>query len=134
MHWPGIAVELGGECETHAAAVAQVGDLLERQRLDRALLEAGIGRRDVARVLRPGRGGHGESKQSEEDALHHRVAPVLAADDRRPLDYRVTDAATTPVAGCAWPACSAALIRGRRRIAPASTDTSRSVAAGEPQS
>src|SRR4051794_27641675 len=44
MNRPGIAVELRREREAHAASCAQIGDLLLRQRLDRALLVAGIRR------------------------------------------------------------------------------------------
>jgi hypothetical protein len=47
-----IAVELGGQRQAHAAAGAQIGNLLIAQRFDAALLVAGIGRVMLALMLR----------------------------------------------------------------------------------
>src|SRR5262245_53352022 len=43
MEWTGIAVELGGKRQSHAAAIPQVVDLLGRESLDRTLLQTCIG-------------------------------------------------------------------------------------------
>ena len=42
-----IAVQFGGECKAHAAPSPQIGYLLFTQRLDRALLQSGVGGRAV---------------------------------------------------------------------------------------
>src|SRR5216683_3748498 len=64
-----IAVQFGGQCQSHAASGFQVGDLLVGKRLDRPSLQAGIGRLRGGGTDRQG-ASHEKKKRS---AVHARL-------------------------------------------------------------